>query len=137
MRMHELCQVMHGTTQAWVVPCMNAACVGTLGAVLTDAMVTGVLPHFAHYVCAKLAGFGQLRDGLSFQDRRCVECVADVTAGAWLDAMPAAFNRVPGDGVVVLSLRSIIGVCPAAMQDNPFVCECYKKAHRRNVVCAV
>ena len=55
-----------------------------------------------------------------------MECVADVTAGAWLDAMPDAFNCVHRDGDVVSSLRYMPSVCPAAMQDEPLVCECGK-----------
>ena len=43
-------------------------------------------------------------DGLSFEGCRRVECVADVVAGAWLDALPVASNCVLGDGDVVASL---------------------------------
>ena len=87
-----------------------------------------MLPGFAYSVSAELAKFRQvlLPDGLSLQDRRRVECVADLTAGEWLDAMPSVFNCVLGDGDVVSSLRYMLGVCPAAMQDKPHVCECRK-----------
>ena len=54
---------------------------------------------------------------------RRVKCVADVTAGAWLDALPVASNCVLGDGDVVSSLWYMLGLCPAAMQDNPLGCE--------------
>ena len=111
-----------------VVPRMSAASVSTLGAVLTDAMGADVLPGFAHSVSAELAEFPQvlLRDGLLFQDRSHVECIADVTARAWLDAMPTVSNRVLGDGDVFSSLRDMLGVCPAALQDKPLFCECGK-----------
>ena len=68
-----------------VVPCMSAASVSTLGTVLTDAMVADVLPGFAQSVSAELAAVqqGLLRDGLSFQDRRRVQCIADVTGHDW------------------------------------------------------
>ena len=108
---------------------MSAASFNILGgAVLTDAMVVNVLPGFAHSVSAELAEFQQvlLRERLSFENHRRVECVAYVTAGAWLDAMPTVSNCVDGDGDVVSSLRYMFGVCPAAMQDKPLVCECWK-----------
>ena len=109
-----------------VVPCMSAASVSTLGTVLTDAMVADVLPGFAQSVSAELAAVqqGLLRDGLSFQDRRRVECVADVTAGAWFDAMPTVSICVLGDGDVVSPLRYMLGGCPAAMQNKSLFCEC-------------
>ena len=112
-----------------VVPCMSAASINTLGgAVLTDATVVDVLPGFAHSVSAEVAVVRQrlLRARLSFENRRRVECVADVKAGMWLDAMPTVSNCVLGDGDVVSSLRYMLGVCPAAMQDQPLVCECGK-----------
>ena len=65
-------------------------------------------------------------DGLSFEGCRRVECVADVVAGPWLDALPVASNCVLGDGDVVASLRYMLGVRPAAMQEKPLVCECGK-----------
>ena len=67
-----------------------------------------------------------LLDRLSFENRRRAEFVADVTAGAWLDAMPTVSNCVLGDGDIVSSLRYILVVCPAAIQDNPLFCECGK-----------
>ena len=45
-----------------------------------------------------------------------MEAVADVTAGAWLDALPVAFNCLLGVGDVVSSPRYMLGVCPAVMQ---------------------
>ena len=107
---------------------MSAASVSTLGVVFIDAMVVDILRGFAHSVSAELAEFRQelSRDGLSFQDRRRVEGVADVTAGLWLDAMPTVSNCVLGDGDIVSSLRYMLGVRPAAMQDTPLVCGCEK-----------
>ena len=55
-----------------------------------------------------------------------MECVADVAAGARLDALLVASNCVLGDGDVVASLRYMLSVCPAAMQEKPLVCECGK-----------
>ena len=55
-----------------------------------------------------------------------VDAVADVTAGAWLDASPVASNCLLGGGDVVPSLRYMLGVCPAVMQDQRLVCECGK-----------
>ena len=67
-----------------------------------------------------LLSFGSvLLDGLSFQGCRRVECVADVTAGSWLDALPVAFSCVLGDADVVSCLRYVLAVCLAAMQDTP------------------
>ena len=67
-----------------------------------------------------------LKQGLSPEGGRCLNAVADVTAGAWLDALPVVFNCLLGAGDVVLSLRYMLGVCPAVMQDKPLVCECGK-----------
>ena len=50
-------------------------------------MVVAVLPGFAHSVSVELTEFQQvlLRDGLSFQDSRRVECVARLLQGHdWL-----------------------------------------------------
>ena len=55
-----------------------------------------------------------------------MDAVADVTPGAWLDALPVASNCLLGDGDVVSSLRYMLGVCPAVMQERPLVCECGK-----------
>ena len=55
-----------------------------------------------------------------------MEAVDDVTAGVWLDALPVASSYLLGDGDVVSSLRYMLGVCPAVMQDKPLVCECGK-----------
>ena len=72
---------------------MSATAASKLRAELTAAMVVDVLPGFAHSVSAEVAEFRQrLLDGLSFEGCRRVECVADVAAGAWLDALlPTAF----------------------------------------------
>ena len=43
-----------------------------------------------------------------------------------LGAMPTVSNCVLGDGKVVSSLRYMLGVRPAAMQDTPLVCGCEK-----------
>ena len=53
-----------------------------------------------------------------------MKAVADVTAGAWSDALPGTSTCLLGDGDVVSSLRHMLGVCPAVMQDKPLVCEC-------------
>ena len=50
-----------------------------------------------------------------------VEAVADVTSGAWLDALPVASRCLLGDGDVLSSLRYMLGVCPAVMQNKPLV----------------
>ena len=73
----------------------------------------------AHLPCSDRGCCG---DRLSVENRRRVECVADVT-GAWLDAMPTVSNCVLGDGSVASSLLYMLGVCPAAMHDKPFICE--------------
>lgn len=50
-----------------------------------------------------------------------VAIVASDTTGTRLDAMPTIFDYVPGDGdVVCFSLRYMLGVCPAAVQDKPY-----------------
>ena len=55
-------------------------------------MLEDVLPGFTQSVLAERTEFRQvlLKDVLSFEGRLRVECVADVTAGAWLDALPVA-----------------------------------------------
>ena len=65
-------------------------------------------------------------DGRFSEGCRRVQCVADVAAGAWLNALPVASNCVLGDGDVIASLRYMLGVWPAAMQEKPLVCECGK-----------
>jgi hypothetical protein len=50
----------------------------------------------------------------------------DVSAGAWLDALPIVSNCHLGDEDVVCALRYQLGVCPASMQDRPLTCECGK-----------
>ena len=52
---------------------------------------------------------------LPSQNYKRVEAVADVTAGAWLEALPVASNCLLDDGDVVSSLRCMLGVCPAVM----------------------
>ena len=53
-------------------------------------MVENGLPGFAHSVLADLAVWRQqqLKQGLTVVNCRRVEAVANVTAGAWLDALP-------------------------------------------------
>jgi hypothetical protein len=111
-----------------VSPCMSDDTVSKLAPTLTDAMIEGILPGFAHSVFADLAAARQitLRDKLSLEGRKRLESAADVTAGAWLDALPVSSNCVLGDGDVVSSLRYMLGVCPASMQDRPLKCECGK-----------
>jgi hypothetical protein len=89
------------------LPCMDSATLFKRGAVLTDAMIEGTLPGFSHLVFADLAAARQvkLRDRLSPEDRKRLESVADLTAGAWLDALPVSSSCVVGDGDVVSSLR--------------------------------
>ena len=111
-----------------VDPFMSAAALGGVDSVLTDAMVETGLPGFAQSVLADLAVWRQqqLKQGLTLVNCRRVEAVADVTAGAWLDALPVSSNCLLGDGDVVSSLRYMLGVCPAVMQERPLVCECGK-----------
>ena len=111
-----------------VEPFMSAAALGGVDSVLTDAMVETGLPGFAQSVLADLAVWRQqqLKQGLTLVNCRRVEAVADVTAGAWLDALPVSSNCLLGDGDVVSSLRYMLGVCPAVMQERPLVCECGK-----------
>ena len=102
---------------------MQAAALGGVDSVLTDAMVETGLPGFAHSVLADLAVWRQqqLKQGLTLVNCRRVEVVADVTAGALLDALPVSSNCLLGDGDVVSSLRYMLGVCPAVMQNKPLV----------------
>ena len=65
-------------------------------------------------------------DGVLFEVYRRLERAADVTAGVWLDALPVASKWVRGNCDVVSSLRYMLGVRPAAMQDTPLVCGCEK-----------
>ena len=111
-----------------VQPFMSQTARGRLDVVLTDTMVEHGLPGFAHLVLSDLAVWRQqlLKRGLSPENCRRVDAVADVTAGAWLDALPVASNCLLGDGDVVSSLRYMLGVCPAVMQERPLVCECGK-----------
>jgi hypothetical protein len=62
---------------------------------------------------------------LSYSAKR-LESVADVSAGAWLDALRIVSNCHLGDGDAVCALRYQLGVCPASMQDRPLTCECGK-----------
>jgi hypothetical protein len=65
-----------------------------------------------------------LKEELSVEGAKRLESVADVLAGAWLDASPIVSNRHVGDGDGVCALRYQLGVCPASMQDQPLTCEC-------------
>ena len=62
-------------------------------------------------------------DGVLFEVYRRLERAADVTAGVWLDALPVASKWVRGNCDVVSSLRYMLGVRPATVQDKPLVCE--------------
>ena len=109
-----------------IIGLCHAACASKLGVVFPDAMVADVLSGFLLILCLlRLLCSDRCCCGMiSFQDRKRVGCVADFTAGAWLDAMPVASNCVLGDGDVVLSLPYMLG--EHAMKDKPLVCECWK-----------
>ena len=111
-----------------VLTCMKESTTSRLSPELTDAMIEGMLPGFAHSVLAELAEQRQteLLGRLSAEGVKRLESVADTTAGAWMDAMPVASTCHLGDGDVVGSLRYMLGVCPAALQDRPLSCECGK-----------
>ena len=95
-----------------VQPYMSQAALSGLDGVLTDSMLENGLPGFAQSVLTDLAVWRQqlLKQGFSPENCRRVEAVADVTAGAWLDALPVASNCLLGDGDVVSSLRYMLGV---------------------------
>jgi hypothetical protein len=111
-----------------VSPCMKESITSGLGDVLTEVMIEGFLPGFAHSVFSELAEvrMASLKAVLSPEGAKRLECVADECAGAWLDALPIASNCHLGDGDVVCALRYQLGVCPASMQDRPLTCECGK-----------
>ena len=92
---------------ATVEPFMSEETLGGLNVVLTDTMVENGLPGFVHAVLTDLAVWRQqlLKQGLYPENCRRVRCVADVTAEAWLNALPVASNCLWGDGDVVSSLR--------------------------------
>ena len=89
-----------------VQPFLSQAALGGLD-VVTDSVVENGLPGFAHAVLTDLAVWRQqlLKQGLYPENCRRVRCVADVTAEAWLNALPVASNCLWGDGDVVSSLR--------------------------------
>jgi hypothetical protein len=80
------------------------------------------------------------KEDLSVEGAKRLESVSDVSAGAWLDALPIVPNCnlgvtlqssiVPnchlGDGDVVCALRYQLEVRPASMQDRLLTCECGK-----------
>ena len=77
---------------ATVQPFMSQTAMGGLDVVLTDTMVGHGLPGFGHSVLTDLAEWRQqlLKKGLSPENCRRVDAVADVIARAWLDALPVA-----------------------------------------------
>jgi hypothetical protein len=128
---------------ARVATCMKGSSVARLDAVLSHDMIKGFFSGFAHAAFSKLEEvrqklsaafsrqtlntvFSELKEELSVEGAKRLESVADVTAGAWLDALPIVPNRHLGDGVVVCALRYQLGVWPASMQDRPLTCESRK-----------
>jgi hypothetical protein len=90
---------------ARVTTCMKESSVARLDAVRSDDMI--LLPGFAHAVFSELGEVCQklLKEELSVEGANRLESVADVSAGAWLDALPIGSNCHLGDGDVVCALR--------------------------------
>jgi hypothetical protein len=103
------------------------ASIARLGAVLSNDMIEGLLPGFAHSVFFELGEVCQkLLQELSAEGATRLESVDDVSAVAWLDAVLIASNCHLGYGDVVCALRYQLGACTASMQDRPLTCECGK-----------
>jgi hypothetical protein len=113
---------------ARVATCMKESSVARQNVVLSDDLIEGLLPGFAHAVSSELGEVRQrlLNEELSAEGANRLESVADVSAGAWLDALPIVSNCHLGDGDVVCALRYQLEVCTASMQDQPLTCECGK-----------
>ena len=94
-----------------VEPFMSAAALGGVDSVLTDTMVENGLPWFALSVLVDLAVWQQqlLKQELSAENCRRMEAVADVTAGAWLDALPVDSNCLLDDGDVFRLFNTCLG----------------------------
>jgi hypothetical protein len=91
---------------ARVETCMEPS-VARLDAVLSEDMIEGLLPGFAHAVLYELGEVRQkfLKEELSGEGAKRLESVADVSAGEWLDALPILFNCRLSDGDVVCALQ--------------------------------
>jgi hypothetical protein len=123
---------------ATVATCMKESSVARLDAVLSGDMIEGLLPGFAHSVLSKLGEVRHklLREELSVEVAKCLESVADVWAGAWLDSLPLVSNCHLGDGDVGCALRHQLGrVCPASMQVRLLLCECGKRFSAGQAMC--
>ena len=96
--------------------------------VLTDTMVVDVLPGLLILYLPSLLSSDRCCCGIGFRSRTSgvLSVLQMLRRGAWLDAMPTVSNCVLGDSDVVSSLRYLLGMCSATMQDKPVFCECGK-----------